>query len=301
MKKLLKTLRVTQPINYLASSGLKAAMDLAGTRSDWVMSRLPRVGEVRAVLPDGKVLRLWSRGDEWICNAVFWRGLEVYEPETRDVFYRLAKHASVVLDVGAHIGVYSILAAFANPECAVYAFEPLTVVHERLQRHLAINQVKNVTCVAAAAGAVEGTADFYHAPLEYVPSASSLSREFLAYYDDKLMSCRVSVMTLDSFAEKNGLPRVDLVKIDTETTEPDVLSGMARILERDHPAIVCEVLGGQGTGQALEGILGPLGYRYYQLAAEGPLLRRRIEGHEEWRNYLFTTSEPAELAGILGP
>jgi hypothetical protein len=95
--------------------------------------------------------------------------------------------------------------------------------------------------------------------------------------------------------EQNRLERVDLVKIDTESTEPQVLQGMLQTLTRDRPNIICEVLKGRGSEQAVEDLLSPLGYRFYLLTPDGPKLRDRIVGHPQWLNYLFTTSTVAVL------
>jgi hypothetical protein len=108
----------------------------------------------------------------------------------------------------------------------------------------------------------------------------------------------VTVVALDRFAEREGLGRIDLVKIDTESTEPQVLQGMAGRLGRDRPAIVCEVLRGRGSESALAEILGPLGYRYYLLTPDGPAEQARIAGHPQWLNYLFTPLGPDDVARI---
>ena len=85
-----------------------------------------------------------------------------------------------------------------------------------------------------------------------------------------------------------------MVKIDTETTEPQVLRGMMETMWRDRPAIVCEVLG-RGSEQALEQILGPLGYHYYLLTPAGPAERDHVEGHPEWLNYLFSAMDRSSV------
>jgi hypothetical protein len=69
-----------------------------------------------------------------------------------------------------------------------------------------------------------------------------------------------------------------VLKIDTETTEPAVLRGGARLLAERRPWIVCEVLQGH-TEDALEEIIGPLGYRRYHIRAGGELVEaERLEG-----------------------
>ena len=113
-----------------------------------------------------------------------------------------------------------------------------------------------------------------------------------------LQRSKVAITRLETFLHQSQAPRVELMKIDTESTEPPVLDGMGERLACDHPIIVCEVLKGGRTERRLEEILAPLGYRFYLLTAEGPQQRDRIEGHAEDLNYVFTTLEPGELADI---
>jgi FkbM family methyltransferase len=172
----------------------------------------------------------------------------------------------------------------------------MPAIQGRLMRNVRINHLANIACIASAVGETEGTAEFYHVAAE-LPTSSSLSREFMASAGP-VEHTPVTVVALDRFAEREALDRVDLVKIDTESTEPQVLRGMIHVLGRDRPALVCEVLRERGSEHPLEEILGPLGYRYYLLTPDGPLPRERIEGHREWLNYLFTPLGPDEVARL---
>jgi hypothetical protein len=105
---------------------------------------------------------------------------------------------------------------------------------------------------------------------------------------ESLTSTKVKVFQLDKFVRENEIERIDLMKIDTETTEPDVLLGAKDILRKDQPNIICEVLKGRAEGQKLREILQPFGYKFYLLTPEGPVEKEEIEGHPEFLNYLFS-------------
>jgi FkbM family methyltransferase len=241
-------------------------------------------------LPGGATLRLWSRADDWVSNQVFWRGWMGYEPETSPVFFALARESAVTLDIGAYVGFFALLAGHANPAGRVVAFEPLTEAFERLEQNVQRNRLENVACVRAAVGGSTGTAAFFHVDStpSGIPCSSSLSHEFMREAAG-VRSSEVPVLRLDEFVDERRLGPVGLIKIDTETTEPDVLEGALSTLRRDRPAIVCEVLAGRQTGPRIEELLRPLGYRFYLLTDEGPRQRERIEGHSKWLNYLFST------------
>lgn len=296
MKGALKAMRASQPFNWLATSATRSVLSLTGRRSEWVVKHLHRVGTIKARLPNGRILRLWSRGDDWVSNRVYWRGWDGYEPESVRLFYRLAEHARVTLDVGAYVGFYTLLAAHANPEGRVFAFEPMPGIQARLRRHVELNRLGNAECVAAAVGDVDGTAEFFHVPAD-LPTSSSLSFEFMGSHGG-LVSFKTPVLKLDTFVRDRNLDRVDLLKIDTESTEPQVLRGMAETLRRDRPTMLCEVLKGRGSEDELERILRPLGYQFYLLTPTGPALQEHVVGHPEWLNYLFTTLSADEVAGL---
>jgi hypothetical protein len=114
------------------------------------------------------------------------------------------------------------------------------------------------------------------------------------------VSSTVPVITLDRYVADRQIPKVDLVKIDTESTECQVLRGMRTTLKRDRPDILCEVLRGSASVGDLEEMLGPLGYHYYLLTPEGPLQRDHISGQPDWLNYLFSTAEPPVVSRLSG-
>ena len=298
VKSALKSLRTSQPFNYVTTSFTFGAFNIAGITPEFIVRHLHRVGTVRRRLPNGQTLSLWSRGDDWISNQIYWRGWDGYEPETAPVFFKLATSAEVTVDVGAYVGYYTLIAAHANPRGRVIAFEPMPAIHQRLIRNVKLNGLENVECLACAAGDVEGEASFFHVGVG-LPTSSSLSFEFMRGTGD-LVSSSIQVITLDRFVAERGIPKIDLLKIDTESTECSVLRGMARTLERDRPDIFCEVLQGRADESGLEELLGPLGYRFFLLTPDGPTERDHIEGHPDWLNYLFSTTDRSTTAPSMG-
>jgi FkbM family methyltransferase len=295
-KQALKKLRSSQPFNRVTTSVVRALLKASRLNSEFLIKHLHRVGTVRSQLPNGRKLRLWSRADDWVSNQVYWRGWNGYEPETAPLFFSLATRAQVTIDVGAYVGFFTLVAGHANPQGRVFAFEPMPEAYERLNRNVMLNRLANVRCIPSAIGNHEGTAEFYHIPRN-MPCSSSLSFDFMRSASD-VRSFPVPVTTIDRLAQEAGLDRIDLVKIDTESTEPQVLRGMAETIRRHHPHIVCEVLKGRGSEKPLEELVFSFGYRAYHLTPEGPVLRHRVEGHPSWLNYLFTTLSPEELAGL---
>lgn len=275
------------PFNHALTGVLRRILPARAHEHPALARYVPRAGLVEVTMPDGRPLRMDSEGDDDIAGPLFWRGWDGHETETIKTFYELAGSARVTLDIGAHVGYFALVAAHANPTGHVYAFEPLARVRERLERNVSLNGATNVTCVPLALGSPAGTAEFFHVR-HGIPSSSSLSRGFMQSIvaRDELTSTTVEVVEVDDYVESHGLVGVDLIKVDTETTEAAVIHGMLRTLERDRPDIVCEVLEA-GVAQAIEQLLAPLGYTFFLLTRDGPAPREHIEPYDVWRNYIF--------------
>lgn len=298
MKTALKRLRYSQPFNRAATGAVRSICRFVGSTPEFFPRHLHRVGDVHERLPNGETLRLRSKGDDWVTNLVFWKGWKAYEPGTIDLFYRLAARASVVLDVGAYVGFFTMVAALANRSARIYAFEPMEAIHQRLLENMRLNGLQNVECLNTAVSDSNGQARFFFsgaALREGLPTSSSLSEHFMAEAPE-LTGVDVPLVTVDSFSEERAISRIDLVKIDTETTEPNVLRGMRRVIARDRPTLICEILRGRVDTDAIDAELQPFRYKYFLLKPDGPELREKIDGHPEFLNFLFTAHPEQDLA-----
>ncbi len=280
-----------RPLNLIVTDALRASLSERVRHHPTFVRYARRVGVVEATLPNGRVLRMSSRGDDDIAGPLFWRGWAGYEPETSPLFYELAGSARITLDIGAHVGYFALLAALANAPGRVYAFEPLAMVQERLARNVALSGAANVTCLPLAVGSPAGTAEFFHVK-RGVPTSSSLSQSFMRSIvsSDELTSSTVEVVEVDRFVEAHDLVGVDLVKIDTETTESAVLRGMMGTVRRDRPDIFCEVLRPE-VGTAIEALLKPLDYEFFLLTAAGPVACEHISPSPQCLNFIFRSRE----------
>ena len=217
---------------------------------------------------------------------LYW--LNEYEPESVNYFCEMSKKSKVIFDIGANDGIYSILAAIDNPLAKIYAFEPAEHIRKICEQNLVFNSdmIKNVDTIPFALSDVVGRFPFYNSADSN--GNSSLSSDFRS--NNKMVE--VDVTTGDKYVEKYQINKVDLIKIDTESTEPMVLNGLLETIKRDEPDIICEVLHGR-TEEKLEGIMRPLGYKFYWISKGGLLLKNKIVGDPTYKypNYLFTKRE----------
>jgi FkbM family methyltransferase len=220
---------------------------------------------------------------------VFWRGWDGHEPEASRLWFELAARSAVVLDVGAFSGYYAILAAHANTNALVVAFEPFAAARRQLVANLDLNHQPQVEVEGSAVGREVGRQPFWHRT-DGLPTSSGLDRSFVAGKSSDLVADEVVVTTIDAYVADRGLPPIDLVKIDTETTEHDVIAGARAELERSRPAIFCEVLA-KGHPEEIEATVRPLGYRTWLLTGDGPVERDVLAPEPGWRNWLLAPPE----------
>ncbi|HSK22160.1 MAG TPA: FkbM family methyltransferase [Egicoccus sp.] len=202
-------------------------------------------------------------------------GLAGYEPDTLAAWCTALEQRpqGLVYDIGANIGVFALTAgllvrAGLTPRHELIAIEPTPDLVEVARALLGRNHLDAVV-LACAFGRERTTATFHLS--DKSDASSSLNEKFRP----STRKIEVAIERLDDeVAARGGIPT--LLKIDTETTEPDVLEGGMATVERHRPWMICEVLPGRGAEERLQPMLDGLGYRTYRLdggaaASEGPL------------------------------
>jgi FkbM family methyltransferase len=147
-----------------------------------------------------------------------------HEPLVQKVFQ--PKPSEVVIDVGAHIGLYTLRAAReVGANGRVIAVEPDPQSFLILKDNIALNHLDNVIAINAALSDSSGQKPFYAAT---DPSLSG----FQLQPEARIRSVKtVRTMTLDELLLSLSINQVDWMKIDVEGAELKVLEGGRRFLE----------------------------------------------------------------------
>lgn len=214
-------------------------------------------------------------------------GLGAFELDSVATFLALCQLAPAgdVLDVGANTGHYSFMAR-AYSGRRVVAFEPVPELAQ-VARQVGHDNSLPFVVEEAALGDRRGTATLY---LSDVSDSSNSLREGFRASSHQI---EVPVHTLDGYTSLHGLAP-SVIKIDTETTEADVLRGGIRSIRRYRPWIVCEVLPGRGEAEIQE-VLEPLGYRFHPVGGSTPFPRQStLAGREHEYNWLFAPADVPE-------
>ena len=146
------------------------------------------------------------------------------EQEIRDRYWHI-QPGQVVMDVGCHIGSYTIPALSAG--ATVYAVDPCEPRLARLREYWDGDPARLITATRALAGAGGYTPEF----------RANLGMSAYAEFHAPV-TARFS--TLDEVAAEYGLTRLDWVKIDVEGAELGVLTGAVETLARFRPVLLVE-------------------------------------------------------------
>ncbi|HUC06406.1 MAG TPA: FkbM family methyltransferase [Acidimicrobiales bacterium] len=160
----------------------------------------------------------------------------------------IVRPGAVCVDVGAAGGSYTtVLSRLSGPAGQVHSVEPLPFANQRVARLLNVGSLANVRRHGLALGAEPGT-DAMRVPvgrfglvtgrsfLDHHAGGPDPNREFAGQ-----MAVAVRVDTLDSLCRREGVRRLDFVKIDVEGAELEVLWGGRRSIEAHRPVLLIEI------------------------------------------------------------
>jgi FkbM family methyltransferase len=246
--------RVLEDFWVPALKQLEAAVESRRTAA----TKPPDPGSLHTKVWEADGLLWLNRGkgtDDWI-------GWSQHEETLQPVMEELLPAGGVFLDVGAHIGRWTL--RMAGRASRVVAVEPNPDTLQVLRKHLAINDISNVTVLEFAAWDEQS---FLTLQDNNHRLAGGSTRTLPIGEPDGEEHVAVPARRLDSFAELHALDRLDLVKMDVEGSDLHALRGMAGLLAKFRPALLIERHDVYGYYQLdeLTALLTELGYQWREV------------------------------------
>lgn len=180
---------------------------------------------------------VWHDGKEFkFCTPnrlCMWRAktFSSKEPETLNWIQNIPKN-SILWDVGANIGLYSIYAAKVR-SCEVYAFEPSVFNLEVLARNIVLNSVENSVNIVPLALSDKSKINRLRMTTTDLGGALSSFDHNLGW-DGKSVNSIFEYKTfgikMDALVEKMNVPKPDYIKMDVDGIEHFILAGGVNIL-----------------------------------------------------------------------
>lgn len=168
------------------------------------------------------------------------------EIETKHFVTRAIKNNSICFDVGANIGLYSLVFLNSSPSSTVFAFEPSSNFRF-LNQNIPIGLRSRFQAFQIGLGHVDGI----------------FETEIWESFGYKKVKINANFSTLDTFLKHNPTKRIDILKIDTDGFEIQILNGAVESLLKYRPLIIIESDGSIEGGQSfikIDLILNRLGY-----------------------------------------
>ena len=159
-----------------------------------------------------------------------------YEEYETSLFESLVEPGAIIVDIGANIGYYTLLAARrAGNSGLVYAFEPEPGNYGLLIKNIRMNSYQNVVAIQKALSNSAGTTQLFTDTINF-GNPSFAERNVLKSGG----SVNVETIDLDGFLAGQRCLSVDLLKVDAQGAEGLIFDGATRVLEQDKLKIILE-------------------------------------------------------------
>lgn len=199
------------------------------------------------------------------CETLYVTGR--WEEEITNYLRRILRQGMTVVDLGANVGFYTLLAAkIVGPSGKVYAFEPEPSRYALLARNIVANGYTNVLALNKAVSNTPSRTSLYLDP-RYNPAGHQLHDA-----TGTRRSVLVETVSLDGYFSEGAT--VDVIKMDIQGAEMLALQGMERLLQRSRPlTLVTEFWpdGLRACGSAPEEFLFTLQRHGFMLSVFDPL------------------------------
>ncbi len=216
-------------------------------------------------------LNIWIYPKNEICRSMYVRG--IYDPNMAVFVQAFLPKGGVLLDVGANMGYFSLIAAQFDSLCKVIAVEPSSRDYKRLVQNIELNSLSDrVKSVMIAVGDRLGKKNIQIAPEER-NGLNTLGAGFAYKGIEKEAVEEVNVTTIDSIVNGEGLDRVDVIKLDIEGSEVRALEGARDTINSYRPVIIVGVnsdalVKSNRSIRDLENIIAELNYDMYKRNTE---------------------------------
>lgn len=170
-----------------------------------------------------------------IQKDIFWYGF--YEKDSVLTWHSFIKNDSVVFDIGANIGFYTLVAANKIKTGHIYAFEPVKDIVRLLKTNIELNNFNNISIIPFAVSNKKTISPIY------ISSQDNLGMS--GFHKPQNYSGKidyVETISLDEWIKEMKIPKLDVVKIDVEGAELQVLKGMKKIIESNKPIFFIELI-----------------------------------------------------------
>lgn len=157
---------------------------------------------------------------------------EVWMMDVYDKFGIRVEKGDTVIDIGAHIGVFSIYAAELSQTGKVFAFEPFIENFKRLEHHKKINNKTNLSIYNKGVSDKTGKQTLHLSP------DNNTGGHSLHLKNNSSRTVEIETIFLPEFCAQNKIEKIDFLKLDCEGAEFEILNSSKEILNKVNKIIM---------------------------------------------------------------
>jgi len=158
-----------------------------------------------------------------------------FENKTINYFSKVVKKGMTVFDIGANIGIYTLIASQnIKQNGRVYSFEPAEWSYNRLQQNINLSKYNNIIINKFGISDFTGEIKFHICEDDAYNSIGNRPMK------DVISVKTIKVFSLDDYVILNKIGRIDIIKVDTEGAEYLVFKGAEKTLMKHSPTIFFE-------------------------------------------------------------
>jgi FkbM family methyltransferase len=182
--------------------------------------------------------------------------LGIYETPASKILEKELKDARLFIDVGTHVGYYTLLASKIAKE--IISIEPNPFNYKLLKFNLKINKIKNAYALNIAASNYNGESGIF------IPKLKGKIATDESRLDNNISKIKIKVVKLDDLLLKIR-KNPDVIKIDVEGSEIQVLEGLQETLRKGVKCLMIEVHSEENKSEVIS-FLKSLGYEITQVS-----------------------------------
>ncbi len=265
------------------------------TPKESIFCHLHFIGVFKVRINAKKAFKIKHYGYQ-IENEIFWTGLtDGWEKESIKLWIQLCENSKVIFDLGANTGIYSLIAKAVNANSKVYAFEPVARVFAKLKENILLNNF-DILPIEMAVSNANGRAIIYDTKEEHTYSVTV--NKTYASNAAELVETEIGIVTLHTFIEQYNIKKIDLIKIDVETHEPEVLEGLGVYLKLFKPTLLIEILNDE-IGEKVSSFIQGINYIYFNIDEKGGVRQVETIAKSDYFNFLICSPAIAKELGLL--
>lgn len=196
---------------------------------------------------------------------------KVWEPFETFLVKSFLKSNSIFVDIGAHVGYYSLIASSIAKNGKVFSFEPEIENYNILEKNVRVNNFSNIQLYNHAVSDKNKVVNLYLSKT-YNTGDNRLFDDDFDGMSGKHKSVKVKSVSLDNFL--NNHLKADIIKMDIQGSEMLALKGMRKLLRRTEKLVVFTefwprgILATRESPEEFLNILSEEGFMIYEIDEE---------------------------------